>query len=156
MPTFDPPSCLEVEERSGGVVLSLVILQDRAALNAAFTATLRRGAAYPMPAAVAKGRCWEDIAELLADEVEAFRLLCADIDPCGLDDYSDAGGRDGIELWLRCVASRQSRTIYMWSPSRKTAPAHHRWITALLDLAATSFGDQACLDYLASVQRYLH
>ena len=151
-PTFHPPSCLEVDETAGGVALALVILQDHAALSAACAPSVRAGAARPLTIDVAKGRCWEDLLDLPANQAARFRHLRADVDPRGLEECREYE-RDGTRFWLRCAMAGCVHTVFMWGTSSKTSPTQHRWVTTLLDLALESFADRRCRDYLARVRR---
>jgi hypothetical protein len=114
---------------------------------------LGRGAEGQRAAAIAKGGCWEDRVALSPELGADFRWLCGIVDPWELGD-GPAAGIDGISLRLRCEAPARSRTIHMWSPDRKRAPAQHRWVTLLLELAVAAFRDSPSAWYLSAVRPY--
>jgi hypothetical protein len=153
-PSFHMPACLDIEESARHVALTLAVLRDSFALEVARIAAWGQRTARRHPSGIAEGHYWELQMDLPSEQQADFRRLCAEVDPWSLEDGAVAG-IDGISLWLQCMEPGRAHTIHMWSPTRERTPAHHRWVTAVLDLAAHSAHGYHCGEYLLSLQPYL-
>jgi len=153
LPSFDPASCLIMEESDSTVTVSLTILRDTQLVYEAFLAA-RRDTDAARRMYLPAGPRWEDIAEVPPAHAERVRNLYEHVHPTSLREVP-LDGLDGITIRLWYWGPGREHSIRMWSPTAARHPAQHAWISLAIDVAYDSFTDPYALAYLGTLKSYI-